>query len=98
MGQTRTYAMRMNLAAMVPHDELASTKHCLADPGRAYLLYLPEGGETVVDLSMGPGEFRVEWMHPDDGKTTTAPGIMGGAKRPLRAPFRGDAVLYIWKE
>jgi hypothetical protein len=98
MGQTRTYALRMNLAAMVPHDELASTKHCLADPGCEYLLYLPKGGDTVVDLSMGSGPFRVEWMHPADGKVSTAPGIEGGAKRPMRAPFSGDAVLYIRKE
>jgi hypothetical protein len=98
MGQTRTYALRMNLAAMVPHDELASTKHCLADPGREYLLYLPEGGETVVDLSMGSGPLRVEWMNPIDGKIATVPGILGGAKRSVRAPFRGDAVLYIVKE
>jgi len=98
MGQTRAYALRMNLAAMVPHDELASTKNCLAEPGREYLLYLPEGGETVVDLSMGTGSFRVEWMDPGAGKTTTAPNIVGGAKVPLKAPFSGDAVLYIRQE
>jgi hypothetical protein len=81
-----------------PHDELASTKHCLADPGREYLLYLPEGGDTVADLRTGSGPFRFEWMHPVDGKIATVPGILGGAKRSARAPFRGDAVLYVVKE
>ena len=98
MGQTRAFASRMNLAAMVPHDELASTKYCLADPGREYLLYLPEGGDTVVDLSMGSGPFRIEWLHPADNTFTSAHSIMGGAKRSVRAPFSGDAVLHIEKE
>jgi hypothetical protein len=97
LGQTRAYALRMNLAAMVPHDELASTKHCLADPGREYLLYLPDGGDAVVDLSMGSGPFRLEWTHPADGRITTVSGIAGGAERSVRAPFSGDAVLYIVK-
>lgn len=97
LGRTRSYASRMNLAAMVPHDELASTGHCLADPGREYLLYLSDGGETAVDLSQESGKFRVEWMNPADGKTTTAPDVEAGAKRTVRAPFRGDAVLYIRK-
>lgn len=42
---------------MVPHDELASTKHCLADPGQEYLLYLPDGGDTVVDLMQEPARL-----------------------------------------
>jgi len=32
MGYTLTYANKMNLAAMTPRNELASTKYCLANP------------------------------------------------------------------
>ena len=85
----------MNLAAMVPHDELASTAFCLADPGREYLVYLPDGGESVVDLAGASGTFRVEWMDPAEGTTTMGDAIAGGAKAELRAPVRGDAVLHI---
>jgi len=35
----------VNLAALVPHPELASTRYCLAKPGKEYVVYLPEGGE-----------------------------------------------------
>jgi len=41
LGHTRRYADRMNLAAMTPRSELASTEFCLANPGREYLVYLP---------------------------------------------------------
>jgi hypothetical protein len=97
MGFIRRYAERMNLAATAPHGELVSTKHCLANPGQEYLVYLPNGGETTVDLSTAPGTFRVEWMNPSDGTTSAAPAITGGAKRTLKAPFNGDAALYLKK-
>ncbi len=32
IGNTRTLAKRVNLAAMTPHDELATTRCCLANP------------------------------------------------------------------
>jgi Putative collagen-binding domain of a collagenase len=97
MGYIRRYADRMDLAATVPHPELASTKHCLTQPGHEYLLYLPDGGATTVDLAAAPGTFLVEWMNPSDGKTSTVEAITGGAKRTLKAPFNGDAVLYLKK-
>jgi hypothetical protein len=97
MGFIRRYAERMDLAATLPHPELASTKHCLTHPGHEYLLYLPDGGETTVDLSAAPGSFRVEWMNSSDGKTFPGEAITGGAKRTLKAPFSGDAVLYLKK-
>lgn len=95
MGQTRRMAGRMNLAAMIPHGELASTGYCLANPGREYLVYLPDGGEVTVDLSAASGAFSVEWMHPYGGTITRAPGVTGGSVLTLSASFEGDAVLHI---
>ena len=46
MGHTLTYANKMNLAAMVPRNDLASTKYCLANPGTEYLVYLPSPNPT----------------------------------------------------
>jgi len=51
------------LATLVPHAGLASTRYCLADPGRAYVVYVPEGGEVSVDLSAASGLLAVEWIH-----------------------------------
>ncbi len=51
MGHARRLAERINLAAMTPSRDLASTGYCLADPGKEYLVYVPEGGEVAVDLS-----------------------------------------------
>ena len=40
------YAERMDLAAAIPHNELASSGYCLAEPGREYLVYFPEGNAS----------------------------------------------------
>ncbi|NUQ01292.1 MAG: hypothetical protein HUU35_15710, partial [Armatimonadetes bacterium] len=48
MGAARRVAQQLNMAAMAPHGELASSGYCLAEPGRAYLVYLPGGGEVTV--------------------------------------------------
>jgi hypothetical protein len=95
MGHTRRYAERIDLAAMEPRGDLASSEYCLANPGKEYLVYLPDGGEVEVELTAAEGPLAVEWMHPVDG--TIAPGgmIAGGAPRLLTAPFAGDAVLYL---
>ena len=97
MGQTQRYAEKMNLAAMSPQPALASTQYCLANPGREYLVYLPQGGEITVDLSASNGDLKTEWLNPASGEVTRAANSPGGAKRLFTAPFTGDAVLYLRK-
>jgi len=98
MGQTRRMAERLDLAAMKPHDDLASTKYCLTQPGVAYVVYLPKGGEATVDVSAAKGDLEVEWVDPVKGKVEKAPRVQGGARRTFRSPFAGDAVLYLRKK
>jgi hypothetical protein len=98
LGAARRYAEKMNLAAMTPRDGLASTRYCLASPGSEYLVYLPDGSAVTVDLSQAPGGFVVEWHNPATGKAVAAGAVVGGRRRELKAPFKGDAVLYLVRE
>lgn len=95
LGYTRRYAERMDLVRAVPHNELASTRYCLANPGKEYLVFLPEGGKVTVDLSAARGEVSVEWFNPATGKATQDPPVPGGRKVQFTAPFAGSAVLYL---
>jgi hypothetical protein len=98
LGCARTLAARIGLARMSPRRELASTTYCLADPGNAYVVYLPAGGSVTVELAAVSGNLAVEWLHPSKEATDVAMPVLGGGKRQLRAPFDGDAVLYLHKE
>ncbi|MFQ6097587.1 MAG: DUF4038 domain-containing protein, partial [Armatimonadota bacterium] len=95
LGYTRRRAPRGYQAALVPRNDLCSTKYCLAEPGREYIAYLPEGGAATVDLAEGEGVLAVEWFNPSTGESIVAPGASGGARREFNAPFEGDAVLYV---
>ncbi len=97
MGHTRRLAGRVDLAAMTPREDLATSKYCLAQPGVAYIVYLPQGGEVTVDLSAASGSFQVEWVHPVEGGITPRPPIAGGDKQAFTSPFSGEAVLYLAK-
>ena len=58
---------------MRPSDELVgnesndNSKYCLAKPGEVYVVYLPEGGTTMLDLSEATGMFTVDWFNPRTG-------------------------------
>lgn len=95
MGRTRRLAERIGLAAMRPANEIASTTYCLARPGKAYLIYLPQGGTVNVDLSGAKGNFAVEWLDPVSDETFAGEPVSGGGQRALEAPAEGAAVLYL---
>ena len=63
MGQTRSFAELVNLAAMTPSGALSSTDYCLAAPGAEYLVYQPESrAEFSVELKAGT--YPCEWFAP----------------------------------
>jgi hypothetical protein len=97
MGYTLTYARRMNLMAMTPHGELASSKYCLANPaarGAEYLVYLNGDRSVKVDLTATRGTVAAEWFNPTTGLATSAGTISGGASHVFEAPPNAE-VLYI---
>jgi Family of unknown function (DUF6298)/Putative collagen-binding domain of a collagenase len=101
LGYTLTYANRMNLVAMTPRGDLASTEYCLANPTPSkaeYLIYSPTGGTAIVDLSGVQGKLLVEWLNPSNGMITTGITTTGGGNRSFVPPFEGDAVLYVYQE
>jgi hypothetical protein len=95
LGYARRFAERTKLAALKPCGALASSGYCLADPGREYLIYLPDGGKVTVDLSVATGDLAVEWFDPVTGSSTQVDNVKGGASRTITAPFKGHAVLHL---
>jgi hypothetical protein len=101
LGYIVTYSRRLNLHEVGPHPALSSTKQCLAQTpaaGAEYLVYAPEGGPFVLDLSAMPAsrKLAVEWFNPETGKVVPEEPIPAGSPaQSFTPPFRGDAVLYL---
>lgn len=97
LGHARRLAERMNLAAMTPQDNLASTGYCLADPGQEYLIYQPKRNEAF-SVELEPGVYRLEWFDPARGATAGSERIEApGGTRQFKAPLATDAVLHLKK-
>jgi len=95
MGHTRTIANRINLANMTPHNDLASTGYCLAQPGTEYLVYLPEGKQLRVDLSAARGTLSAQWFNPRNGKFDRAFRVEGGQAREFTPPDQNDWAIHL---
>ena len=96
MGYTRTYAEKMNLAAMLPRIDLASTKYCLANPGKEYLVYNPAADKAAITVELKTGAYEYEWFDPNKGKVASSGTIKAkDGEQAFQTPFKGDAVLYI---
>jgi len=88
----------MVLASMTPSVDLASTGYCLANPEREFLVFLPEGDFTTVDVSKVSGSLRAEWMHPVEGTIIPGGSVTGGKSLRFDAPLIGPAVIYLRRE
>jgi hypothetical protein len=74
---------------------LASTGYCLANAGAEYLVYQPKEGQ-VFSVKLKAGTYRYEWFDPANGAAHSSGSFqVEEGNREFRAPFEGDAVLYL---
>ncbi len=66
--------------ALVGNTKNNNSKYCLAKTDAVYLVYLPNGGTTTLDLTNATGQFTVRWFNPrtggslESGSVTSAEG------------------------
>jgi hypothetical protein len=68
------------------HDD---SRWCLAEPGRRYVVYLPTGGTSSLDLGAGSARYDVRWYDPRRGgalQTGTVREVHGPGRVALGAP------------
>ena len=74
------------LAGNSAHD---NSRYAFAKAGELYLVYLPAGGTTDLDLTDAPGTFSLNWFDPRNGgplKRGAVPSVRGGGRVTLGAP------------
>ncbi len=78
---------------MEPMDELVgnlkhdNSRYCLVKPGELYLVYLPFGEKSELDLSNADGFFKVDWLNPRTGEMTKSDvTVAAGSKVVVSAP------------
>lgn len=77
-----------------PHDELVDNgAFCLAEPGKLYAVYLPNGGSVTVKLQ--PGRYQVSWFNARSGESLAVSAAEGPLWTSPTAPDSGDWALLL---
>lgn len=95
LGHARKLAEQLNLAAAQPHDALASTGYCLAEPGREYVVFQPKPEEAFW-VELEPGTYAVRWIDPANGRETDGGKVtVQVGKCNFTPPSAGEIVLHL---
>jgi len=80
----------ITFATMTPNNALVGENAlCLASAGEAYLVYLPDGGETTLRLRPAAGGYVLTWIDPRTGDRAASRTVQGESVA-LTAPGAGD--------
>ena len=72
--------------ALIGNTTDDNSKFCFAKAGELYLVYLPNGGTTDLDLTAAKGNFSVKWFNPRAGgalQTGSVTTVSGGGRAVL---------------
>jgi hypothetical protein len=78
-----------NANELIDNARNDNRRYCLAKAGELYLVYLPEGGTTELDLDGVRGGFEVKWFNPRAGgelRRGSVTRVSGGRKAGLGNP------------
>ena len=93
----------MNIFVCEPRNDLLSDRssneaYCLAEPGRQYAVYFPDGGSVTLDLSAAEGNLQMRWLDIVAGEWVHEDTVDGGGDATLTAPGDGDWAVVISAE
>ena len=91
----------MNVFACKPRNDLLRDRepneaYCLAEPGRQYAVYFPDGGTVSLDVSDARGSLELRWLDITRSVWQEPQSATAGRTLELRAPGNGHwAVLIV---
>ncbi len=90
----------MNVFACQPRNDLLSDRspneaYCLAEPGRQYAIYFPDGGRVRLDLSGASGSLAARWIDIQKAEWTGGTALRGGGQVELSPPGKGHWAILI---
>ena len=83
---------------MDPHNEVvmgSDEAYCLAEPGRQYIVYAPNGGTVRMNIPGSSGGLKARWLDPRTGERRDAPDIAADELHRVNTPNAEDWVLIV---
>jgi hypothetical protein len=90
----------MNIFSCEPHNDLLSERgdneaYAMAEPGRQYAVYFPDGGSVTIDLSAASGELSARWLDISNSRWTGEVALSSGTAATMQAPGPGHWAVLI---
>jgi hypothetical protein len=83
---------------MQPFNGVTGDAVSLAEASKTYVIYLPHGGATTLDLTRASGTFTANWFNPRTGKSGGEFSVAGEAKQKLEAPDSEDWIVLLQRQ
>ncbi len=85
----------MDIFNCAPSSHLLSMRdpneaYCLAEEGKQYALYFPDGGEVMLDLSAVEGDAKLRWMNILQSRWLESETIAGQQQVMISTPAAGQ--------
>ncbi len=85
---------KMNIFTCKPHNDLLSERdsneaYCIANPGKEYAIYFPNGGQVTLDINPLKKTATVKWLDIMKSQWTKTERINSESKLKLSCPSKG---------
>jgi hypothetical protein len=90
LGMLHNFFTALPFWRMQPFTGVTGGAVALAEAGQTYVVYLPRGGATTLDLTGAPGGFTARWFNPRTGEFGETFSVLGERKQKLEAPGAED--------
>jgi hypothetical protein len=77
------------------HEREPNEAYCLADPGRQYAVYFPDGGAVKLDVSAAGGPLSVRWLDINRTAWRDPQTAAGGGMLALTTPGHGHWAVIV---
>jgi hypothetical protein len=82
---------KMDIFTCEPHNDLLSEResneaYCIANPGKEYAVYFPNGGQVMLDISPLNKPAKVQWLDIMKSQWTNTEQVKSQNKLTLRCP------------
>jgi hypothetical protein len=76
-------------------DRDENEAYLLAEPGRQYAIYFPDGGSVLLDLDEGEEEYHYRWINLDEGKWRDVKSLTAQENVRFQTPGSGHWIVVI---
>jgi hypothetical protein len=96
LGALHKFFASLPFWRMQPFTNVVGNAVALAEPGKTYVVYLPHGGATTVDLSAPHGTLTARWFNPRTGVFGESTSVeRARSSQDFHAPDSNDWVLLL---